>query len=125
VIVHEIDLPERLCESLRRRSLRMKKSRATVATRLYTPRATLCALGMKARSLKLFDTIAEHVRIRQKTIRHTPIEKLADAFIAILAGAHGLVEVNTRVRADAALQHSFGRHSCAEQSGSAGDARPL
>jgi hypothetical protein len=94
----------------------MKKSRATVATQLYTPRATLCALGLKVRSLKLFDTISEHVRIRQKTIRHTPIEKLTDAFIAILAGAHGLCEVNTRVRADAALQRSFGRHSCAEQS---------
>jgi hypothetical protein len=94
----------------------MKKSRAPVATRLYTPRAALCALGLKVRSLKLFDTIAEHVRIRQKAIRHTPVEKLQDAFIAILAGAHGLVEVNTRVRADAALQRSFGRHSCAEQS---------
>ena len=93
----------------------MKKS-PTVAARLYTPRATLCALGLKVRSLKLFDTIAEHVRIRQKTIKHTPIEKLTDAFIAILAGAHGLCEVNTRVRADAALHRSFGRSSCAEQS---------
>jgi hypothetical protein len=94
----------------------MKKSRASVATQLYTPRATLCALGSKVRSLKLFETISEHVRIRQKTIRHTPMEKLTDAFIAILAGAHGLCEVNTRVRADAALQHAFGRSACAEQS---------
>lgn len=45
-----------------------------------------------------------------------PIEKLTDAFIAILAGAQGLCEVNRRVRADAALQRSFGRSSCAEQS---------
>lgn len=94
----------------------MKKSRPVSATRLYTPRATLCALGLKVRSLKLFDAIAEHVRIRQKTIRHTPLEKLQDAFIAILAGAHGLVEVNTRVRSDAAVQRAFGRSSCAEQS---------
>jgi hypothetical protein len=94
----------------------MKKSQTASAARLYTPRATLCALGLKVRSLKLFDAIAEHVRIRQKTIKHSPLEKLQDAFIAILAGAHGLVEVNTRVRADAALQRSFGRSSCAEQS---------
>ena len=94
----------------------MKKSQPATAARLYTPRATLCALGVKVRSLKLFDTIAERVRIRQKTIRHTPLEKLQDAFIAILAGAHGLCEVNTRVRADAAVQRSFGRQSCAEQS---------
>lgn len=94
----------------------MKKSRPASATRLYTPRATLCALGVKVRSLKLFETVSEHVRIRQKTIRHTPVEKLQDAFIAILAGAYGLIEVNTRVRSDAAVQRAFGRSSCAEQS---------
>jgi hypothetical protein len=71
---------------------------------------------LKVRSLKLFDIIAEHVRIRRKTIKHTPVEKLTDAFIALLAGAHGLCEVNTRVRSDAAVQRSFGRSSCAEQS---------
>src|SRR5215203_3177755 len=94
----------------------MNKSRPTSAARLYTPRATLCALGVKVRSLKLFETISEHVRIRQKTIKHTPVEKLQDAFIAILSGAHGLYEVNTRVRSDAALQRAFGRSACAEQS---------
>lgn len=94
----------------------MKKSPAASVARHYTPRATLCALGVKVRSLKFFDIIGEHVRIRQKTIRHTPLEKLQDAFIALLAGAHGLCELNTRVRSDAALQRSFGRSSCAEQS---------
>jgi hypothetical protein len=68
----------------------VKKSHPITEVRIYTPRATLCALGLKVRSLKLFDIIAEHVRIRQKTIRHTPMEKLTDAFIAILAGAQGL-----------------------------------
>jgi len=74
------------------------------------------AIGLKIRSLKLFDTIAEHVHIRQKRIKHTPIEKLTDAFVAILSGAHGLCEINTRVRCDAALQRAFGRTACAEQS---------
>jgi hypothetical protein len=76
----------------------------------------LAALGLKLRTLGLFEVIESHVRIRQKTIKHTPLEKLQDAFIAILAGAHGLCEVNTRVRADAAVQRSFGRAGCAEQS---------
>jgi hypothetical protein len=53
----------------------MKKSRPATASRLYTPRATSAAIGLKIRSLKLFETIAEHVHIRQKTIKHTPIEK--------------------------------------------------
>jgi hypothetical protein len=94
----------------------MKIKQPAANTRLYSPRATLCAIGVKLRSLKFFDTISEHVKVRQKTIHHTPMEKLTDAFIAILAGAHGLSEINTRVRTDTALQRAFGRKSCAEQS---------
>ena len=92
----------------------MKKSHHATAARLYTPRAALAAVGLKIRSLKLFDTIAEHVHIRQKTIKHTPLEKLTDAFMAILSGAHGLCEINTRVRPDEALQRAFGRSCCAK-----------
>jgi len=81
----------------------------------YTPQATLAALGLKLGSLKLFSPIEQSVKISQKTVKHTPVEKLYDAFIAILAGAHGLSEINTRLRTDPALQRAFGRTSCAEQ----------
>jgi hypothetical protein len=94
----------------------MKKQPPTTSVKLYSPRATLCAIGLKLRSLKFFETIADHVQIKQKTIKHTPIEKLTDAFVAILSSAHGLSEINTRVRSDAALQRAFGRSCCAEQS---------
>jgi hypothetical protein len=94
----------------------MKNKQPAASSRLYSPRATLCAIGIKLRSMKLFDTIADHVKVKQKAIKHTPVEKLTDAFIAILAGAHGLAEINTRVRSDAALQRAFGRSACAEQS---------
>ena len=66
--------------------------------------------------LDLFGPIRTHVQIRQKTIKHTPVDKLYDAFISLLAGAHGLVEINTRLRSDPALQQAFGRSACAEQS---------
>ncbi len=56
------------------------------------------------------------VHIRQKMLKHRPIDKLKDAFINLLAGGHGIVEVNLRVRCDRALQRAFGRTSCAEQS---------
>ncbi|MCA1612632.1 MAG: transposase [Acidobacteria bacterium] len=85
-------------------------------TRHYTPHATLAALGLKLQSLKLFSAVEELVHIPQKIIKHKPVEKLYDAFISILAGAHGLSEVNTRLRSDPALQRAFGRQSCAEQS---------
>ncbi|MBI5035055.1 MAG: hypothetical protein HZB51_31410 [Chloroflexi bacterium] len=41
---------------------------------------------------------------------------MQDAFISMLAGSHGLVETNKRVRPDHALQRAFGRAACAEQS---------
>jgi hypothetical protein len=76
----------------------------------------LAALGAKLRSLDVFGPIRGTVRIAQKAVKHTPAQKLYDAFIAMLAGAHGLVELNTRVRSDRALQVAFGRTACAEQS---------
>jgi hypothetical protein len=85
-------------------------------TRTSTPRASLAALGLKLQRLDLFGPIRDQVHIRQKTVRHAPADKLDDALVTILAGAHGLVEVNTRLRGDAALQVAFGRTACAEQS---------
>jgi hypothetical protein len=76
----------------------------------------LAALGVKLTELKLFEPIGQRVQIAQKTIKDKPTDKLYDAFISMLAGAHGLVEINTRLRADIALQRAFGRSRCAEQS---------
>jgi hypothetical protein len=84
--------------------------------RASTPHASLAALGLKVQDLDLFGPIRQQVHIQQKTVRYSPIDKLYDAWIAILAGAHGLVEVNTRLRSDPALQAAFGRSACAEQS---------
>jgi hypothetical protein len=82
----------------------------------FSPRASLAALGLRLRCLGLFEAIAAHVHVPQKTVKHTPAEKLYDAFLAILSGAHGLCEINTRLRADPTLQRSFGRSTCAEYS---------
>jgi len=90
--------------------------RSQAITQHYTPHATLAAIGIKIDRLQLFDTIGKYLFIKQKTVRHRPIEKLQDAFIAILAGAHGLYEINTRLRSDESLQRAFGRKSCADQS---------
>ncbi len=88
----------------------------TQTTKQFTGCASLAALGVKLRELKLFEPIEQRVQIAQKTIKDRPSDKLSDAFISMLAGAHGLVEINTRLRADAALQRAFGRSRCAEQS---------
>ena len=89
---------------------------AIASARRSTGHASLAVLGVKLRELDLFRPIRERVRIAQKTVRHTPADKLYDAFIALLAGAHGLVQINRLLRADPALQAAFGRPACAEQS---------
>src|SRR2546430_2636827 len=82
----------------------------------YTPAASLAALGVKLQQINLFGPIQHAVHIAQKTVKYSPRDKLYDSFIAMLAGAHGMVEINTRLRSDPGLQAAFGRSACAEQS---------
>jgi hypothetical protein len=82
----------------------------------FTAYASLAALGQHFQHLAIWQVVGQHVQIKQKTRTHTPLEKLQDCFVNILAGGHGLVEINTRLRADPALQRAFGRRTCAEQS---------
>jgi len=84
--------------------------------RPFSQRSALVVVGLKVQAIRLFDPIATGVHIPQKVVQYTPAQKLQDAFISILAGSHGLVETNKRVRPDHALQRAFGRAACAEQS---------
>src|SRR3989440_3310523 len=97
------------------RSLTMNEC-ITKLTCHYTPAASLAAVGVKLQQLNVFEPIDRLVHIAQKTVKHSPSSKLYDGFIALLAGAHGVVEINTRLRTDRALQRAFGREQCAEQS---------
>jgi hypothetical protein len=94
----------------------MTQSSTLTTARHFSARASLAALGLKLRSLDLFGPVRETVKIAQKTVKHRPTQKLYDAFITLLTGAQGLVEINTRLRSDTALQRAFGRTKCAEQS---------
>ncbi len=91
----------------------MTQFTSSQATRHFSPAASLAALAAHLRQLDLFGPIRDTVKIAQKTLKYSPIDKLCDAFISILAGAHGLVEITTRLRSDVALQAAFGRSACA------------
>jgi hypothetical protein len=82
----------------------------------FSSRAPLVAIGAKVRAKGVFEPVTEQVKIKQKTVRYTPQEKLLDVYINILAGGHGMVEINKRVRSDRSVQLAFGRDGCAEQS---------
>jgi hypothetical protein len=82
----------------------------------FTPRASLAWIGKLSRKMGIWEVIRKSVHLRQKKAGHDPIDKLKDAWINLLCGGKGVVEINTRLRSDAALQRAFGRQSCAEQS---------
>ena len=82
----------------------------------FSARASLAVMGKHMHQMGIWQTVEKHVHIKQKVIRHKPLDKLMDAFINILAGGAGLMEVNTRVRPDRVLQQAFGREGCADQS---------
>lgn len=82
----------------------------------FSSHATLAAIGIKVTQLGLFEPIAQRVKIAQKVVKYTPIQKMQDAFLNILAGGQGIVEINKRIRSDRGLQRAFGRTACAEQS---------
>ena len=83
---------------------------------VYSSRASLALVGLHFQRMNLWTTVRQFVQITQKVHQHEPLDKLLDCFINILAGGHGLVEINLRVRPDAALQAAFGRSQCADQS---------
>ena len=82
----------------------------------FTSRASLIGLGVKMEQLKIMETIGQYVKVKQKTVKDSPLEKLTDGLITILAGGQSLSEANKRVGAEPVLQRAFGRERCAEQS---------
>lgn len=82
----------------------------------YTQYAGLATLAAWIHQNHIWQTVADNVIIRQKTVKHRPIDKLLDIFIHILTGEQRLVTMNTGLRCDEGLQQAFGRETCVEQS---------
>ena len=81
-----------------------------------SPRASLVVIGQRFQQMGIWAMVEKNVAIKQKVLLHTPLDKLKDCLINILAGGTGVVETNLRVRPDRAVQVAFERQSCAEQS---------
>jgi hypothetical protein len=82
----------------------------------FTARASLVMVGARFQRWGVWAVVTQHVKIKQKVLRYMPEDKLLDCFLNILSGGTGVVEINTRVRPDQAVQRAFGRAGCAEQS---------
>lgn len=82
----------------------------------YSKHASLVLMAQRFQAMQVWPVVCEEVTIRQKVLRHTPLDKLLDCLITMLMGGRGLVEINTRLRCDVAVQRAFGRQGCADQS---------
>ena len=83
-----------------------------------TNHGPLCALGHYLTRNEVLKPLSE-VQLPQKTVRHSPAQKLTDALIAILTGCDALYQLNAEVRPDRPLLEAFGRggeEGSAEQS---------
>lgn len=73
----------------------MSNSNITELNCQITPRATLVAMGLKIRQLGVLKTMARYVKIEQKTIKDSPLDKLTDVLVTILAGGV-FIKINGR-----------------------------
>jgi len=89
---------------------------STSLTNLFSPHASLAALAAQLSARGIFDLVRQTVHIAQKTVKDSPEDKLIDILLTLLAGAQSLVQINTLLRSDPALQRSIGGQRCCEQS---------
>jgi hypothetical protein len=88
----------------------------TSKLKLHSDYALLCLIGHKCSQDKILAPLHREVKIDQKTVKHSPTEKLQDCLLAIMQRVEAVYEINTLLKSDPALCKAFGRARCADQS---------
>ena len=78
--------------------------------------ASLAALVAHLKARGIFDELRQGVHMAQKTVKDSPQDKVQDILLALLSGCQSLVQLNTLLRQESALQQAAGRTRVAEQS---------
>lgn len=82
----------------------------------FSEHASLALIAEWTKSSHIWEEMTASVHIHQKTVKHSPSDKLKDLLINIWAGGERISSVNHVLRTDEGLQRLFGRNACAEQS---------
>lgn len=88
----------------------------TLNLKVHSDHAVLCLFGQKCQQEKLLEPLHQLLKIKQKTVHHSPTDKLQDGLVSLMLGNQTLYEINTTLAADPALWYAFGRSACADQS---------
>jgi hypothetical protein len=76
----------------------------------------LCVLGKHLYHIGFFAPLEKRVKIKQKVLKYTPVQKLEMLFVGLLAGIRAGSHLATTVRVDRALSSALGLPGCADQS---------
>ena len=83
---------------------------------LSSQHTLLCLIGQRCQDQHLLDPLHQLVQIDQKTVRHSPVDKLIDELLLILLGGERVSQINTALAQEIAVLKSFGREQCADPS---------
>ena len=83
---------------------------------MHSEHALLCLLGQKCQDERLLEPLHKFIKIKQKTVKYSPVDKLTDALLAILLDCDVVSQVNTKLAQETAVLHAFGRDQAADQS---------
>jgi hypothetical protein len=83
---------------------------------LHSEHPILCLIGQKCQDELLLEPLHTFVKIKQKTVQHSPVDKLTDMLVAMLLDCDVVSQINTKLAQEVAVLHSFGREKSADQS---------
>lgn len=76
----------------------------------------LVPTGHYAQKIGLIDLFKEHLKIKMKTIHHTPVEKIIELFISMISGCPDVKTVNNRLVPDKLAAAAWCQKQFADQS---------
>ena len=76
----------------------------------------LVPTGHYAQKIGLIDLFKEHLKIKMKTIHHTPVEKIIELFVSMIAGCPDIKTVNNRLVPDKLAAAAWCQKQFADQS---------
>lgn len=84
--------------------------------RSHTNFGPLAVIGEYLSQIDFFKPFEEHLKIEMKTVRHSPIDKIKDCLVSIIAGCEHISDINTKLKPELSLARVFGRDKFADQS---------
>ena len=81
---------------------------------MHSQHALVCLIGQKCQDERLLEPLHTFLKIKQKTVTYSPVDKLTDMLLAMLLDCDVVSQVNTKLAQEVAVLHAFGRDQAAD-----------